>query len=130
MRRPRLPWILMLASLAAGCGSTATEPDTSPSRQGFEAPVLRLIIDPAAATIRTGEYVRIHAAAVTAFRGAVHDIDATFSSSDESVATVESTGLVRGHRVGLAVITVRWGTSSALARIAVAKAVSRPRERR
>jgi hypothetical protein len=122
MRRPLLSSMLMLAALGTGCGSTTTGPDESGARQGQDASVLRLVLDPAVATIHAGETLGIHATAASADRAVVQEIEATFSSSDEEIATVGSGGLVRAHRPGLAVITVRWNNSRAFARIAVLKA--------
>ncbi|HYC33435.1 MAG TPA: hypothetical protein VEB59_14200 [Gemmatimonadales bacterium] len=126
MRRSRLSSILMLAALGVGCGSTTTGPDESGARQGQDAPVLRLVLDPAVATIRAGEDLRIHATTASADRAVVQEIAATFSSSDETIATVDGSGIVRGRRPGLAIITVRWNTERAFARIAVLKAEPGP----
>ena len=125
MRRPRLPLILMLAALGAGCGATTTEPSESGAR-GDEPPVLRLVLDPAIATVHAGENLQIHATAASADRAVVREIEATWSSSDEEIATVSGTGVVRARRPGLAVITVRYHTERAFARIAVLKAESTP----
>jgi hypothetical protein len=125
MRRIRLPSILMLAALAAGCGSSSTGPDES-RLKGEAAPVLRLVIDPAIATIHAGEILKIHATAASADGAVVRDIEATFSSSDVEIATVSRSGIVRGLRPGLAILTVRYATERAFARIAVLKAEPRP----
>lgn len=124
MRRTILSWILATA-LLGGCDAAITEPLESESRPD-DAPVLRLILDPTAATIRVGETIHIHATAASADRAAVREIDATWASSDENVATVGADGVVRGHRPGLAIITVYWSNSLAYARIAVLKAESKP----
>lgn len=125
MRRIRLPAILMLAALGIGCDSSTTGPDES-GLKGEAAPVLRLVIDPAVATIHAGEILKIHATAASADRAVVREIEATFASSDEEIATVSRSGIVRGLRPGLAVLTVRYATERAFARIAVLKAESRP----
>lgn len=126
MRRTRLPWFVLIAALAAGCDSATTEPLVSGSRPERDAPVLRLVLDPARATIHAGEIIKIHATAASADRSVVEEIPATYASSDEDIATVGNGGVVRGKRPGLAVITVRWGTSRAFAEIAVLKAAPRP----
>jgi uncharacterized protein YjdB len=59
-------------------------------------------------------------------RSVVRQIAVTWLSSDAGIATVSSTGLVRGVRPGGAEITVRWGTSRAIVRITVLKADPRP----
>lgn len=125
MRPIRLPSILLLAALGAACGSSTTGPDES-GLKGEAAPVLRLVIDPAVATIHAGEILKIHATAASADRAVVRDVEATFASSDEEIATVSRSGIVRGLRPGLAILTVRYGTERALARIAVLKAEPRP----
>ena len=126
MRAPLLLSILTLMSLSAGCGSSTTGPDESGARQDHDAPVLRLVLDPAVATIHAGDELKIHATAASADRSVVQEIAATFSSSEEEIATVGSSGMVRARRPGLAVITVRWNTSRAFARIAVLKAEPGP----
>ena len=125
MRRHPVSWILTLAALGIGCDSP-TAPAESGASQGQEAPVLRLVLSPTVATIRAGERLEIHATAASADRAVVEEIEATWASSDQNIATVDGTGVVRGERPGTAVITVRWGTARAFARIAVLKADPRP----
>ena len=126
MRRHQFSWMLAVA-LLGGCDSAITEPIESGSRPE-DAPALLLVLDPTVATIRAGETLQINATAVSPNRAVVERVVASWSSSDETIATVGPSGAVRALRPGLAFITVRWNNSLGVARIAVLKAESDPRD--
>ena len=116
--------IVAAAALLVGCDSAPTEP--SARQLGTPEPVLHLVVAPQVATLRAGESLKLTATAANQDRSVVRQIAVTWLSSDAGIATVSSTGLVRGVRPGRAEITVRWGTSRAIARVSVLKAEPRP----
>lgn len=119
----RIYSVLATAALAVGCSSSPTEPSTlQRPGAGTPEPILRLVVAPALATLRAGEARTLTATAASDDHATVREIAVTWLSSDDLVATVSSTGQVRGVRPGLAEIRVRWGTSVAVARITVLKA--------
>ena len=114
--------ILAAAALAVGCSSSPTEPSSSErSGPGTAEPLLRLVLAPALGTIRAGESLKFTATAASDDRAVVRQIAVTWLSADEEIATVSSSGLVRGVRPGRTEIKVRWGTSVATAQITVLK---------
>jgi hypothetical protein len=116
--------IVAAALLVGGCDSSPTEP--SVRQIGAAEPVLHLVVAPQVATVRAGERLKLMATAANQDRSVVRQIAVTWLSSDAEIATVSPTGLVRGVRPGGAEITVRWGTTRAIARITVLKADPRP----
>lgn len=117
----RIQSIVIAAVLLAGCDSSPTEPSASQSQPGTPEPVLYLVVTPQTATLRAGESVQLSAVATSQDRSTAREIAVTWESSDDGIATVSSTGLVRGLRPGQAEITVRWGSSWAKAQITVIK---------
>jgi len=113
--------IVTAAALVIGCESSPTEPDLPAQKPLAPEPVLRLVVAPATATLRAGQVLGLRAAAASDDRAVARTIAVSWRSSDESIATVSTTGLVRAVRPGLAEIQVRWGTSTATARITVLK---------
>ncbi|HVX42050.1 MAG TPA: Ig-like domain-containing protein [Gemmatimonadaceae bacterium] len=77
------------------------------------APVLtRVAITPASASIAVNDTVRLKATAYSQFNGVMNGLTATWKSSDTTVATVASNGLVTAKSSGTATIT---GTISGVA---------------
>ena len=120
--------VLAAAVFAIGCSSTTgpslTEedpPDIETNRPGTVQPLLRLVVDPVAATIRAGETLQLTATAASADQSVVREVAAAWRTSDAGIATVGPSGLVRGIRPGQATIQVRWGTSAAAVEITVLK---------
>ncbi len=102
-----------LATLTLGC-SDATGPDVPPG-----PPSLQVTIAPASATIRGGESMQFTA---SVRRGAALQSSASTAawlSSDASVATVTSGGVVLGVGGGVAEITAVWGNARATAQVTV-----------
>jgi hypothetical protein len=121
----RIHGIVAAALLAAACSSSPTEPTSSErSGSGTPEPLLLLQVDPPQATIHAGETVQLTATAESPDGSVVRDIAVTWTSSDDQIASVSSSGLVRGVRPGQAEIDVRWGTSLVVVQITVLKADS------
>lgn len=118
--------IVAAAALLAGCDSSPTEPSASQRGPGTAEPVLHLVVAPRLATLRAGESLTLTAVAANPDRSVVRKIEVSWLSSDTEIATVSSSGLVRGVRPGRVEITVRWGTSWTTAYITVLKADPRP----
>src|SRR2546425_9567464 len=85
---------ILLLGLAA-CDSTTTPPP----------PVASVTVRPAAATLLSGDTVRLVATARDASRDTLKDRPITWQTSDAAVATVSATGLVTGVGSGTASIT-------------------------
>lgn len=113
---------LLIASLAAvssGCSDTSG-PDL-PARELEPGPLLT--VAPTSLTIRAGETLRLTAAAK---RGAAHLIGQSalsWFSSNENVATVTASGLVRGVHSGEAEIFAVWGRVRGRAHVTVVEDV-------
>jgi alpha-amylase len=84
------------------------------------------VVTPLVATVRAGETLKLTATAASHDRGVVRQIAVTWLSSDTDIASVSSTGLLRGVRPGRTEITVRWGTSRAVVGVTVLKGEPRP----
>lgn len=76
-------------------------------------------VDPATLQIEFGTTGQLSASAVDAKGNAVGEATATWSSADESVATVDSTGMVTGVAAGTAVVTATVGSASGTADVTV-----------
>ena len=76
-------------------------------------------VSPTADTIAVGDTLRLAAEAVDANGQRVEDAEFTWASSDESVATVDTSGLVRGIAESTASITATAGSAQGTARITV-----------
>lgn len=77
-------------------------------------------VSPAADTIAIGDTLRLTAEAFDANDQRVEGAEFTWASSDESVATVDASGLVRGIAESPALITATAGSAQGTARITVA----------
>ena len=78
-----------------------------------------VIVTPAADSIAPGEALHLSAEAVDANGNAVVGATFSWSSSHESVATVDASGLVRGASEGTATISAEAGSASGTAQITV-----------
>src|SRR3989442_14807014 len=85
---------ILLLGLAA-CDSTTTPPP----------PVASVTVRPAAATLLSGDTVRLVATALDASRDTLKDRPISWQTSDAAVATVSATGLVTGVGSGTASVT-------------------------
>ena len=117
--------ILTLAALAYGCSDSPTDPDgpggtLQPAPEGTPAPVEQFTITASPATINAGRSVHLTATAVRAGEeGQVPSADVRWESSDNTVATVSTSGLVRGLRAGQVDIRALWQVNRASVRITV-----------
>ncbi len=90
----RLPRLIVLVGLAACDSATTPRP-----------PVAVVTVAPPAATLLSGDTVRLVATAMDASRDTLKDRPITWQTSDAAVATVSATGLVTGVGSGTASIT-------------------------
>jgi alpha-tubulin suppressor-like RCC1 family protein len=102
------------ARIIAQSGAVADTADVSVTQV-----VTAIVVDPTQATIETGDTVRVSAQARDARGTAVPGVTLTWSSTDESVATVTQAGLVTGVGAGTATIQVSGGGQSATVAIVV-----------
>ena len=82
-------------------------------------PVATVAVDPATATLRLGETQQLTAAALDARGDTLTDRIITWASSDARIATVTSSGAVRGTGLGTATITASSGGKSGTATVTV-----------
>ncbi len=110
-------------AMAAGNGTatiTATAGDISGSAEvGVDQSVDSIALLPSADTIALADTLRLTVEAFDANGHAIAAADIGWSSSSESVATIDGAGLVRGVGDGTATITATAGAGSALSRITV-----------
>jgi len=116
----------LLTALAEGTALvTATSPEAAGSATVrlfvWDALSLAMIeIEPATATVAVGATVDLDATGADAIGDPIGDVLAVFTSSDETVATVEPlTGVVTGVAAGMATITATSGALTAEAMITV-----------
>src|SRR5438128_2147107 len=109
----RLSELIVLVALAA-CDSTTTPPP----------PVASVTVLPAAATLLSGDTVRLLATAMDAARDTLKDRPITWRTSDAAVAAVSATGLVTGVGSGTASITAVVESQSGASGITVLLAAS------
>ncbi len=102
-----------LATLTLGC-SDATGPDVPPG-----PPSLLVTVAPASATIRGGQSMQFTASVRGGAALQSGESTVTWVSSDPSVATVTSGGMVLGVGGGVAAITAVWGNARATAQVRV-----------
>ena len=79
-----------------------------------------VIVSPSRSTVVVGDSVRLSAEARDHLGGDIADASFAWVSSDASVATVDTSGLVRATGEGRATITATSGTASGSARLTVA----------
>ena len=111
-----------------GTGSDATPPDEgeisdapgeATRSTGVELPVASVRVTPAADSLALGDTLRLSAEAYDADGRTLAGAEFSWSSSDESLATVDASGLVTGVAEGTATITVTSGGVSASSEIGV-----------
>jgi alpha-amylase len=125
-------FILTLTAVALGCSDSPTDPggpvgDTDPTPVGPAAPVEQFTIEASPSTINAGRSVHVRATAVRAGEESqVPSEDVLWESSDKTVATVSSSGLVRGLRAGQVEIRALYQTNRASVRITVLSAPDDP----
>ncbi len=125
-------FILTLATVTLGCSDAPTDPGgprgTTPEVPvGPVAPVERFTIAASPSTITAGRSVRLTATAVRAGEESqVAAEDVVWESSDKTIATVGSSGLVRGLRAGQVDIRALYQTNRATFRITVLAAPDDP----
>lgn len=107
--------LVSLATLSLGCSDTAG-PDV-PASDAQPAPLLDLA--PSTATIHRGETLQFTAALKRGAALSIGESAVTWFSSNESVATVTSGGLVLGVNAGATEIGAIWGSARARARVTV-----------
>jgi hypothetical protein len=90
--------IAALFITASACDDTFSPP---PVREG----VATMTLIPRSATIQAGHVVSLKAEVFDEFGDRMQNVSFTWTSSDESVATVSVTGTVQGQREGRAAIT-------------------------
>lgn len=122
MSFPRCVRVALVAAAALSCG----DDPAGPSEERLDPPrPAAVAVTPARADFRAlGETVRL-AAEVRDQRGRVMDAaTVTWSSSDSSVATVDTAGLVTAAGDGEAAVGAAAGTASGGARVTVAREVA------
>jgi len=98
---------------------TATACDSSPTGVLDSSITGRLVVAPSAATIRGGGNLQLILSAHDANGQATPPTDVTWTSSNPSVATVNSDGIVTGHTTGASVIAAWWNGAHSLATVTV-----------
>jgi uncharacterized protein YjdB len=81
--------------------------------------VATLTLNPTSATVKVGQRLALKAVALNAARSAAENAVVSYSSSDQSVATVDDTCVVTGVRAGTATITAKSGAIAATCAITV-----------
>lgn len=117
-------WKWMMAGVlvlgAAGCESEANETTCD-----VDTPV-SLGVVPHARVVTEGENLRMGATAIYCDKSSTWvSLDADWSSSDETIATVDQSGLVTGLAKGTVAVTGRWGGLENTVRLSVAPALTR-----
>jgi uncharacterized protein YjdB len=101
MRTTHLPRALATVAVLITAGACSDNFSPSPTRSG----VADMTLVPRTATIRAGQVVALTAQVFDEFGEPIVGAKYTWTSSDESVATVSSGGTVFGHGEGRAAIT-------------------------
>ncbi len=86
-----------------------------------EQVVAQVVISPLVGTIFEGDSLRLSAVARDANEFAVPDVVFIWTSGDEGVATVDSTGLVQALALGATTITAQTGAVSGMAELTVTR---------
>src|SRR5690606_2679766 len=96
----------------------------APPTSSRPAAVSRVTVSPTSASLTVGETQRLTARALDANGNGISDVTFTWRSSNTSVATVNSTGLVTARASGRATITVTADGKSASSEFTVATSTS------
>ncbi len=112
--------IFLLGTLASAVWIAACQDTSGPGGPGGSGDTeMVLTLTPSSVVLEGGDRVRLIAKVKAGIGPEVTRTDVTWFSSDESVATVEAGGLVRGVAPGQARIVASLRGASALARITV-----------
>lgn len=105
------PMALLVAVAVAGCDDDSpTDPTPTPSD---------VQLDPDEVSLLVGETETLAATVLDEDGDELDDVSVSWSSSDESVATVDDDGVVEGVEEGTAEITAEAGSASATADVTV-----------
>jgi hypothetical protein len=107
-----VPILLILAAVSAAC-------DTSPLGIAESEEGAPLTVAPSAAIIRAGGTLQLNLSARDANGQATHPTGATWASSNLSVATVGSNGIVTALAAGTSVISASWNNVQSLSTVTV-----------
>lgn len=108
---------LTVVALVVSCGG-----DSPASANIITDPVARVDVNPTAVSVLVGASSQLSATAFSAAGGALNGRPISWTSSDNSVATVSNTGLVVGVAVGSASITASSEGRSGTANVSVTRA--------
>jgi hypothetical protein len=111
---------------AKGVGTTSLTATSGALRQQVEVTVklpevASIAIEGAPATMKVGESVALKVTAKGADGASIAGVTPTFTSSNEKLATVDSTGTVKAVKVGAVTITAKSGDKTADAKITIKK---------
>ena len=118
--------VLTLVSCAALVGCSAME-DPAASTSVARSLAKWVIVSPAAPTIAPGTSLALGVELQDASGRVVTGQPEEWSTSDSTIATVSSTGVVTAHALGLAKIYITSGMQSAYADVSVSNAAPAPR---
>jgi hypothetical protein len=107
-----IPILLSLVSVSAAC-------DTSPVGIADSGDGPPLVVAPSAAIIRAGGTLQLNLSARTADGQRTQPTGATWTSSNPSIATVGSNGIVTGRTAGTSVISASWNDVQSLSTVTV-----------
>ncbi|HXC24640.1 MAG TPA: Ig-like domain-containing protein [Gemmatimonadaceae bacterium] len=117
---------LLLATLTACSGSDSSQSGLDPSNltaSGYYlSPPASVTVAPKTASVVVGDTVRLSTTIKNAsgqILAGLTGIDAQWSSSDTTIATVAQTGLVKGLRAGVVTVTATAGTISSTSTVTV-----------
>lgn len=116
MKRSIVPFAAVLALLAIGCSGDIGTPT---SDTNFSPTATRVVLAPSNVQLVVGASTAIVATVFDQRDSVMTATSVTWSSSNFAVATVSSSGVVRGVAVGSATISATAGTVSASASVTV-----------
>jgi surface protein len=112
-------WAVSIVWFLAGCGGEASSP-TTPATPPAKVPTLITLAPTTQTFTSVGDTVTLVPTVKDEGGAVMTDQAVTWSSSDEAVATVDSTGLVTSIANGTAIITATLGSLISTARIELA----------
>ena len=107
-----IPVLLSVVLTATACG-------TSPVGISDSGGAALLVVAPSAATIRGGGTIQLNLSAHDGNGQATQLTDITWTTSNPSVATVSSDGIVTGRATGASLITAWWNGVHSLSAVTV-----------
>ena len=123
VRRAMEPVVgLMILLVLSACGSdtrSSADAPTQPSQSSGNSSIAAVSINTTSDTMAAGDSVRIGATASSVTGGTISGVQLTWSSSDTTVARIDTTGMIRSVGTGPFTITV---TASAKGSTATAQA--------